>query len=155
MLSFPILIHNINAVSSLSTNHVSLTQFLEHNSHYPIPSSFNHYARIPSLLLNIFLWLAFLFAIVILQIGKHEMNITMKIVYGLMMLIIIIFCYLFILFESRGCREQVLLKKRIQIDIIKRELGLIQKNPKLNNYLIVKGTNYYNSFRRKYIDYQV
>ena len=155
MLPFTILIHNTNAISSPSINNISLTDFLEKTFQYPIQSSFNRHARIPSLLSNIFLWLAFLFAITILQIGKYELSLIIRIIYGLLMLLIIIICYIFILFESKGCKEQILLKKRIQIDMIKRELGLIQKNPKLTNYLTVTATNYYNSFRRKYIDYHV
>ncbi|CAF3782989.1 unnamed protein product, partial [Adineta steineri] len=54
----------------------------------------------------------------------------------------------------KGCIEQILLRKHIHIDMIKRELGLIQKNSKLTNYLTVTATNYFNSFKRKYIDYQ-
>jgi hypothetical protein len=155
MLPFTILIHNTNAISSPSINNISLTDFLEKTFQYPNQSSFNRHARIPSLLSNIFLWLAFLFAITILQIGKYELSLIIRIIYGLLMLLIIIICYIFILFESKGCKEQILLKKRIQIDMIKRELGLIQNNPKLTNYLTVTATNYYNSFRRKYIDYHV
>jgi hypothetical protein len=155
MLPFKILIHNTNAISSSSITNISLTHFLQPNFQYPIQSSFNRYARIPSLISNIFLWLAFLFAIIVLHIGKHNLSIVIRIIYGLIMLFIIIICYLFILFESKGCKEQILLKKRIQIDMIKRELGLIQKNSKLTNYLTIKATNYYNSFTRKYIDYQV
>jgi hypothetical protein len=155
MLPFTILMHNTNATTSPPRNNISLTHFLENNFQYPIQSSFHRHARIPSLLSNIFLWLAFSFAIIVLQIGKHELSTTIKIIYGLMMLLIIIICYIFILFESKGCTEQILLKKRIQIDMIKRELGLIQKNPKLTSYLTVTAMNHYNSFRRKYIDYQV
>ncbi|CAF2407543.1 unnamed protein product [Rotaria sp. Silwood2] len=155
MLPFTILIHNANATPSPPTNHISLTHFLENNFQYPLQSSFNRHARIPSLLSNIFLWLAFLFTIIILHISKDEISTTVRILYGFMMLSIIIMCYIFILLESKGCTEQILLKKRIQIDIIKRELGLLQKNSKLNNYLSVKATNYYNSLRRKYIDYQL
>ncbi|CAF4532657.1 unnamed protein product [Rotaria sp. Silwood1] len=155
MLPFTILIHNTNAIPSTPTNHISLTHFLENNFQYPLQPSFNRHARIPSLLSNIFLWLAFIFTIILLQISKHELSTTVRILYGLMMLFIIIMCYIFILFESKDCTEQILLKKRIQIDIIKRELGLLEKNSKLNNYLTVKATNYYNSFRRKYIDYHL
>jgi hypothetical protein len=155
MLPFTILIHNINAISSSPKKHISLTHFLQPYFHYPIQSSFNYYARIPSLISNIFLWLAFLFTIIVLQIGKHNLSLAIRIIYSLIMLFIIIICYLFILFESKGCKEQILLKKRIQIDMIKRELGLIQKNSKLTNYLTITATNYYNSFTRKYIDYQV
>ncbi len=148
MLPFKILIHNTNA----PTTNISLTNFLRPS---PIQSSFHHYARIPSLISNIFLWLAFLFALIVLQLGKQNFNLSIRILYGLIMLFIIIICYLFILFESKGCTEQILLKKRIQIDMIKRELGLIQKNPQLNNHLTITATNYYNSLTRKYIDYQV
>jgi hypothetical protein len=155
MLPFTILIHNSNATSSPRINKISITHFLENNFQYPLQSSFNHHARIPSLLSNIFLWLALIFAVTILQIGKYELSTLIRVIYGLLMLLIIIICYVFILFESKGCKEQILLKKRIQIDMIKRELGLIQKTPKLSNYLTVTATNYYNSFRREYIDYQV
>jgi hypothetical protein len=151
MLPFTILIPNPNVITSFPTNHISLTDFLPS----PIQSSFNRSARIPSLISNIFLWLAFIFAIIVLQIGKHELSTTIRIIYGLIMLFIIIICYIFILFESKGCTEQILLKKRIQIDMIKRELGLIQKNSKLNHYLTITATNYYNSLTRNYIDYQV
>jgi hypothetical protein len=155
MLPFSILIHNTNAISSPQTNTISLTHFFEQSSSNPLQSSFNRHARIPSLLSNIFFWLTFLFAITVLQMGKYQFSLTTRIIYGLMMLLVIIICYLFILFESKGCVERVLLKKSIQIDMIKRELGSIQKNPKLNNYLTVTATNYFNSLRRKYIDYQV
>ncbi|CAF3533507.1 unnamed protein product [Adineta steineri] len=155
MLPFTILIHNTNAASSSSsTNNILLTNFLEKNFQYPIQSSFNRHARIPSLLSNIFLWLSFFLTITVLQIGKHELNINIKIIYSLTMLLIVIICYIFILLESKGCIEQILLRKHIHIDMIKRELGLIQKNSKLTNYLTVTATNYFNSFKRKYIDYQ-
>lgn len=155
MLPFQILIHNTNATSSPPLHPISLTHFLENSFQSPIQSSFHRHARIPSLLSNIFLWLAFLFTIIVLHVGKHELRPTIKIIYGLMMLLIIFVCYVFILLESKGCVEQILLKKRIQIDMIKRDLASIQKNPKLTNYLTVTATNYYNSLRRKYIDYQV
>jgi hypothetical protein len=152
MLPFKILIHNSHALTTTSpTTNISLTHFLQPK----LQSSFHHYARIPSLILNIFLWLAFLFTLIVLQLGKENFNLSIRIIYGLIMLFIIIVCYLFILFESKGCTEQILLKKRIQIDMIKRELGLIQKNLKLTNYLTITATNYYNSLTRKYIDYQV
>lgn len=155
MLPFTILIHNTNAITSSPTTNISLTHFLQPCFQYPIQSLFNRYARIPSLISNIFLWLTFFFAIIVLHIGKHDLSTMIKIIYGLIMLFIIIICYLFILFESKGCKEQILLKKRLQIDMIKRELGLIQKSSKLTNYLTIQGTSYYNSFKRKYIDYQV
>ena len=153
MLPFKILVHNINALTTTSpTTNIPLTHFLQRPQ---IQSSFHRYARIPSLILNIFLWLAFVFALIVLQIGKQNFNLSIRIIYALIMLLIIIVCYLFILFESKGCTEQILLKRRIQIDMIKRELGLIQRNPKLTNHLTITATNYYNSLTRKYIDYQV
>ncbi|CAF1181875.1 unnamed protein product [Rotaria magnacalcarata] len=157
MLPFQILIHNsTNAASSSPTNHnISLANIFENASQNPQQTSFNRHARIPSLLSNIFLWLSFLFTITLLQICKHELSTNIKIFYGLMMLFIIIICYIFILFESKGCTEQILLGKRMQIDMIKRELGLLQKNSKLKTYLSVKATNYYSALRRKYIDYQL
>ncbi|CAF2586714.1 unnamed protein product [Rotaria sp. Silwood2] len=79
MLPFTILIHNANATPSPPTNHISLTHFLENNFQYPLQSSFNRHARIPSLLSNIFLWLAFLFTIIILHISKDEISTTMSI----------------------------------------------------------------------------
>ena len=155
MLPFQILIHNLNAAPTTSpTTNISLTHFLQ-PLHSHSPSSFHRYARIPSLILNIFLWFTFLFALTVLHLAEVNFNLSMRIIYGLIMLLIIIVCYLFILFESKGCTEQILLKKRIQIDMIKRELGLIQKEPKMNNHLLITATNYYNSFTRKYIDYQV
>ncbi|UJR33112.1 hypothetical protein I4U23_020569 [Adineta vaga] len=136
MFPFTILIHNTNALSSSSSsNDISLTSFLERSFQSPIQSSFNRHARIPSLVSNIFLWLVFLITIIVLQIGKQELSATVKMIYG--------------------CTEQLLLKKRIQIDMIKRELGFIQKHPQLLNYLTVTATNYYNTLRRKYVDYQL
>lgn len=155
MLPFTILIHNSNSLTSSPITNISLTHFLQPYFQTPIQSSFNRYARIPSLISNIFLWLTFFFAIIVLQIGKYDLSLAIRIIYGLIMLFIIIICYVFILFESKGCTEQILLKKRLQIDLIKRELGLIQKTSKLTNYLTINATNYYNSLTRKYIDYQV
>ena len=158
LLPFSILIHNTNAsLSPPSPTHptISLTEFLEQHPHHPPLSSFNRHARLPSLLSNLLLWLAFIFAIVVLQVEKHGLTAAVRIIYGLLMLFIILVCYIFILWESRGSFEQILLKKRIQIDLIKRELALIQREPKLTQHLSVSATNYYNSFRRKYIDYQV
>lgn len=155
MLPFTILIHNTNALPLSPTDSIPLTSFLEEAFEKPQQSSFNQNARLLSLLLNIFLWFVFLSTVIVLQIGKHEISTTVKLIYGLTMLAVIVMCYVFILFESKGCTEQLLLKKRLQVDIIKRELGLMQKQPKLMSYLAVTATNYYNILRRKYIDYQV
>ena len=158
LLPFSILIHNhsSNATSGTpKTAKICLDHFLQHHSDHPPQSTFNRHGRLPSLLSNFLLWITFIFAIVILRTEKTSMNNTIRFVYGFSMLIIILSCYIFILIESRGCTEQILLKKRLQIDLIKRELGLIQREPKLNQNLFVSATNYFNSFRRKFIDYQV
>ena len=155
MLPLNILIHNTNALITTPTTTISLTHFLQSYFSNPIQSSFNRHARIPSLISNIFLWITFLFTIIILQIGQQGLSLALRILYGLIMLFIIMICYIFILLESNGCKEQILLKKRLQIDLIKRELALVEKNSKLTNHLTITGTNYYNSLTRKYIDYQV
>ncbi|CAF0942346.1 unnamed protein product [Adineta ricciae] len=155
MLPFTILIHNSNAVPLSSTDSIPLTSFLEEPFQKPQQSSFNQNARLLSLLSNIFLWIVFLSTVTVLQIGKHQLSTTVKLIYGLTMLVVILICYVFILFESKGCTEQLLLKKRLQVNIIKRELGLMQKQPKLLTYLTVTATNYYNIVRRKYIDHQL
>ena len=157
MLPFTVLVHSTNAVSSSSppNSPLSLTHLLENTGDSPLQSSFNRHARLPSLLSNIFLWLTFIVAIAVLQANKQDSSLALRLIYGLIMSVIIVICYLFILFESKGCTEQILLKKRIQVDVIKRELGSIQKNPKLTTYLKVTATNYYNSFTRQYIDYRV
>ena len=152
MLPFTILIQQKNhhaLITSPNTN-ISLTDFLQ----IPRQSSFHRYTRVPSLICNIFLWLAFLSAIIVLQFGKDYFTLTIRIVFGLIMLLIILLCYVFILLESNGCLEQSLLQKPIQIALIKRELGLLQKTCKLTTRLVLTATNYYNSFRRKYFDYQ-
>lgn len=151
MLPFTILIQNNHhaLITSPNTN-ISLTDFLQK----PCQSSFHRYTRLPSLICNIFLWLAFLSTILVLQFGKDYFTLAIRIVFGLIMLLIILLCYIFILLESNGCMEQNLLQQPIQIALIKRELGLLQKTCKLTNYLTLTATNYYNSFRRKYIDYQ-
>ena len=158
MLPLTIHIHDNNNNSTLINSPIptiSLTHFLEKNPTNPNQSSFNRYARIPSLMSNIILWLALILALTVLQISQDNLRLSIRIIYSLIMLFIIIICYIFILFESKGCAEQILLKKRLQIDMIKRELGLIEKTPKLTSYLSVTGTNYYNSLTKKYIDYQV
>lgn len=152
MLPFTIEIpkNNHALITSPNTN-ISLTDFLQ----IPRQSSFHRYTRLPSLLCNIFLWFAFLSAILVLQFGKDYFTLAIRIIFALIMLLIILLCYIFILFESNGCMEQILLQKPIQIALIKRELGLLQKTCKLTSYLTLIATNYYNSFRRKYVDYQV
>lgn len=157
-LPFSIVIqsHNRNATSSTpKTVRISLDHFLQHHPAHPPQSPFNRHARLPSLLSNCLLWLTFVFAIIVLQLEKHSMTNTIRLIYGILMLIIILTCYVFILIESRGCVEQILLKKRLQIDLVKRELALIQREPKMMQHLSVSATNYYNSLRRKFIDYQV
>jgi hypothetical protein len=157
MLPFTVLVHSTNAVSSSSPpkSQLSLTHLLENTGDSPLQSSFNRHARLPSLVSNICLWLTFILAIAVLQANKQDSGLALRLIYGLIMSVIIVICYLFILFESKGCTEQILLKKRIQVDVIKGELGSIQKNPKLTTYLKVTATNYYNSFTRQYIDYRV
>lgn len=155
MLPLTTLVHNTNAISPSSIQNISLTHFLDQLNSDSFQTSFNRHARLPSMLANLFLWCAFIFAIVVLQVDKHKLSAAARVIYGSIMLIIIVVCYIFILLESKGCAEQILLRKPMQIDLIKRELGSIQKDPKLTNYLSVSATNYYNSFTRNYVDYQV
>ena len=155
MLPLTILVHNTNAISPSSVQNIPLTHFLDQLNSDSFQTSFNRHARLPSMLANLFLWCAFIFAIVVLQVDRHKLSAAARIIYGSIMLIIIVVCYIFILLESKGCAEQILLRKPMQIDLIKRELGSIQKDPKLTNYLSVSATNYYNSFTRNYVDYQV
>lgn len=152
MLPFTIEISKNNhaLITSPNTN-ISLTDFLR----IPRQTSFHRYTRLPSLLCNIFLWFAFLSAVLVLQFGKDYFNLTIRIIFALIMLLIILLCYIFILVESNGCLEQSLLQKPIQIALIKRELGLLQRTCKLTSYLTLTATNYYNSLRRKYVDYEV
>ena len=158
MLPLKIIVSNENrdVGTPLSPMNISLDDFLLKNSNQqPVQSSFNRYGRLPSLLLNIILWLVLFLTIAYLRIQKHDLTLSARILYSVLMLIIILSCYGFILLESKGCREQILLKNRFQVDVIRRALSMIEKDPKMSHYLSVSATNYYNSLTGKYIDYRV
>jgi hypothetical protein len=155
MLPLTNTIHRVNSMASTTRHPFILTHLVQQQKSDSIESAFNRRARLPSMLSNITVWLAFLFAIIVLKIDKHDFSTITRIIYGLTMLTIIIVCYVFVLVESRGCLEQILLKRCLHVDVIKREFASIQHQAKLNNYLSISATNYYNTLTRKYIDYRV
>lgn len=146
---------NNNRQNSLPTVRISLNEFVEKHVDQPFQSTFNRHARLPSMLSNIALWFILILTVALFHKEKDHFSFKARLTIGLVILMIIIISYVFILFESNGCIEQILLKKRLQIDLIKRELAFMKKNSKLNSCLLVSATNYFNSLRRKFIDYKV
>ncbi|CAF0777053.1 unnamed protein product [Didymodactylos carnosus] len=155
VLMISVIVHNNNATRSTKSD-ISITQLLSNEYKQKLlgKTSFNRHARILSLICNVIFWILLISTLILLN--ATEFNNVGKVIYSIFMLLIIILCYVFMLFESRGCIEQQFLQRVINADVVRCELGQIQKStPKLMAYITVTATNYYNIIRQKWIDYKI